>query len=138
MEALSVLQREVERLQERRERLTKGITRIEQRMENEREWNEETMPGSVAESAQRSRAAVEDRGRITKIRDKIRRIDWRTRLLEERVDRVRDEEGREDEESYAVLDELEGAVRQANRRIEMEQGMLERMRIELSSMRGEI
>jgi FtsZ-binding cell division protein ZapB len=123
MEALSVLQREVERLKERRERLTKGITR---------------MLGSVAESAQRSRAAVEDRGRITKIRDKIRRIDWRTRLLEERVDRVRDEEGREDEESYAVLDELEGAVRRANRRIEMEQGMLERMRIELSSMRGEI
>lgn len=107
-------------------------------MENERKWNEETTSGSLAESAQGSRASAEDRGRITKIRDKIRRIDRRTRLLEERVDRVRDEEGREEEENYAVLVEVEEAVARTIRRIGTEQGMLERMRTELSFMRGDI
>lgn len=138
MEALSVLQEEVERLQERRERLIKGITRIERRMENEKKWAEEVMSGSLEESAKRSSVVAEERGRITKIREKIRRVDWQMRMWEERIERVRDEGERGEEESKGVLDEFEGAIKRATRRIEMEQRMLEQMRAELSDMRGYI
>lgn len=80
MEALSVLQREVERLQERRGRLTKGILRTEQRMENDGKWEKEVILGSLEESARRSRAATEERGRITKIREKIGKVDRQIRM----------------------------------------------------------
>lgn len=138
MEALSVLQREADRLQERRERLTAGISRIEQRMDNDRKWEEEVMSGSLEESARRSRAVTEERGRITKIREKIRKVDRQIRMWEERIERVRGAGERGEEESKSVLDEFEGAIRRASGRIEMEQKMLEQMWTELSDMRGYI
>ena len=144
MEAVSVLQAEVERLWEEREGLEKRIARIEQRMENEEKWTKEVSSGSVEERMRHSEAAVEEQGRITRIRGKISRVDRQMRVLGERIDRVQGEgegggngEG-EAEEREGLSDEFERAIEGANRRIEMEQRMLERMRRELSWMRGEM
>ena len=136
MEGLSVLQAEVERLQERREELTTRIARIGQKMENEREWEEKTMSSSLAESAWRSRVALEEEERITKIREKIRKVDGQIWVWEERIERVREAGGRAEEDSEGVLDKFEGAINRASGRIEREQRMLEQMRAELSVMRG--
>jgi uncharacterized coiled-coil protein SlyX len=89
----------------------------------------------------RSEAAAEKQGKITRIREKISRVDRQMRVLRERMDRVQGEGrgfGGETEEREGLSDEFERAIEGANGRIEMEQRMLERMRRELSWMRGEM
>jgi chromosome segregation ATPase len=141
MEAVSVLQAEVERLWEEREGLEERIARIEPRMENEDKRTRGVSSDSFEERMKRSEAAAEEQGRITIIRGKISRVDRQMRVLGERMDRVQSEGGGgegETEEREGLSDEFERAIEGANGRIEMEQRMLERMRRELSWMRGEM
>ena len=94
------------------------------------------MSSSLAESAERSRVAMEDEDKITMIRGKIRRVDGEVRVWEERMERVREAGEKGEEDGKGVLDEFEGAIRRADGRIAMEQRMVEQMWRELSDMRG--
>lgn len=142
MEALSVLQAEVERLWEVRVGWEKRIGRIKRRMENEEERARRVVSRSAEESALRSEAVAEEEGRITMIRGKISRVDGMMRLLEERIDRIQEEGEREgmgeEEHGRVMLDEFERAIEKASRRADVEQSMLERLRRESSWMRGEV
>lgn len=94
------------------------------------------MSSSLAESAERSRVAIEDEDKITKIRGKIRRVDEEMQVWEERIERVREAGERGEEDSKGALDKFEGAIRRADGRIAIEQRMVEQMWRELSDMRG--
>lgn len=137
MEALSVLQAKVESLWEERKAFEGKIARIEQRMENESKRMDAVGWNSMEERLQTSEAASRERKRITKIRGKISGVDGQIRLLEERIDRVQEEEGEDEEAGRVVMDELERALERDSRRVEMEQRRIERLRSELVWMRGE-
>jgi hypothetical protein len=142
MEALSVLQAEVERLWEAREGWEKRIARIQRAMINEEKLRYAVGHGSMEENVKASAAAAQEEDRITKIRGKIGKMDGQMRLLEERMDRIQEEGEREgwgeDEHGRVMLEEFERAIEKASRRADMEQSMLERLRRELSWMRGEM
>lgn len=140
--ALSVLQAEVERLWEAREGWEKRIARIQRAMENENKRTCAIGHGSMEENVKAAQAAAQEEGRITKIRGKISRMDGQMRVLEERIDRIQEEGEREgwgeEERGRVMMDEFERAIERASRRVETEQNTLERLRRELSWMRGEV
>lgn len=127
-----VLEVKVERLWKQREGLESRISRKELRIHNAEERKKE--PASTDNAAIGSSDMIElERRGIATLRAKITEIDEQSRDLEERIDRMREEEEKEGRE--VLVDELERAIERASERIERDQKVLERMLRELSWLR---